>query len=385
MLQKLKNIFWHPTLIFLFALLNKFSAKNMLVIGVTGTKGKSSVSEMLYEIFKAAGHKTAIASGIHFAYPGHDEPNLYKMTMPGRGFLQRFLGKAKRSGAEVAIVEITSEGSLQSRHFFLNLDGLVVTNIHKEHIEAHGSFENYINAKRSIVRALEKSSKKERVLVVNNDNQFTKTFLSADVPNKLVFSGAKTPGEFVEANIRAAVTIAEAFGVKKDIAEKAVREMPQIKGRLEEIDAGQNFEVIIDYAHTPESLEALYSKYENNTKICVLGNTGGGRDTWKRPLMGEIAEKYCEQVILTNEDPYNEDPEKIVKEMHINMKKEPTVIMDRRKAIAHALSQAQENDVVLISGKGTDPYIMEANGKRIPWSDARVAKEELETLLQKKV
>lgn len=385
MIQKLKNIFWHPTINFLFAFLNGFPAKKMIVIGVTGTKGKSSVCDMLYAVFSAAGYKTALASGIRFAYPNHEEPNLFKMTMPGRGFLQRFLEKARRAGATHAIVEITSEGTLQSRHTFLELNALIVTNIHEEHIDRHGSFENYVAAKRSIVTVLEKSSKKNRVLVVNGDNEHTKNFLDAEVETKLTFSGAQTPGDFVNANMRAVIALAETYGIKKEVAEKALQDMPQIKGRLEPIDTGQDFKVIVDYAHTPDSLEALYDTFKNERKICVLGNTGGGRDTWKRPLMGTIAEKYCEAVILTNEDPYDENPEKIIHEMTVKMKKKPTVIMDRREAIRHALSLAQKDDVVLISGKGTDPYIMEANGKKRAWSDAAVTKEELENLLQKEV
>jgi UDP-N-acetylmuramoyl-L-alanyl-D-glutamate--2,6-diaminopimelate ligase len=380
MLQKLKNIFWHPALTFFFALKNGFPGHGMTVIGVTGTKGKSSVSEMLYEIFKAAGYKTALASGIHFAYPGADEPNLFKMTMPGRGFLQRFLGKAQRAGTQAAIVEITSEGAVQSRHRFIALDGLVVTNIQKEHIEAHGSFENYVAAKRKIVHALGTSSKKKRVLVVNEDDPVAKTFLDVGVPTKLTFRGAETPGDFHNANMRAAVTVAEAFGISKEVAEQAVASMPQIRGRVEPVECGQDFKAIVDYAHTPDSLIALYQRFPNTKRICVLGNTGGGRDTWKRPLMGEIADGYCDTVILTNEDPYDEDPEKIVREMVTGMKKEPLIIMDRRTAIGKALSLAKSGDTVLISGKGTDPYIMEANGKKLPWDDARIVREELEKL-----
>lgn len=381
----LKNSLWHPALAFLFAFLNGFPARSMLVIGVTGTKGKSSVADMLHAVFTAAGHKTALASTIRFVYPGYEEPNQYKMTMPGRGFLQRFLGRAKRAGADVVIIEITSEGARQSRHLFVNLDALVVTNIQKEHIESHGSFENYVAAKRHIVTALEQSSKKDRVLVVNGDNEWTRSFLDADVPTKLTFEGARTPGDFQNANMRAVVALAVHFGISKETVERAIQNMPQIKGRVEPIACGQNFKVIVDYAHTPDSLTALYEAFPNTKKICVLGNTGGGRDAWKRPGMGNIAEKYCEMVILTNEDPYDEAPEKIVNEMAAGMKSVPTIIMDRREAIRTALRMAQPGDTVLISGKGTDPYIMEAHGKKTPWSDTAVTKEELERLLGKRV
>ena len=153
MLTFLKNSLWHPALAFVSAALNGFPARSMTVIGVTGTKGKSTMCEMLSAAFTAAGHQTAVASTIRFAYPGVDERNMFKMTMPGRGYLQGFLAKARRAGATHAVIEITSEGARQHRHDFLFLDGLVVTNIHKEHIESHGSFEAYADAKRSLFLA----------------------------------------------------------------------------------------------------------------------------------------------------------------------------------------------------------------------------------------
>ena len=150
---------------------------------------------------------------------------------------------------------------------------------------------------------------------------------------------------------------------------------------MERIDAGQDFLAVVDYAHTPDSLQALYDAFPNRRKICVLGNTGGGRDTWKRPEMGAIADAECESVILTNEDPYDENPENIVNAMASGMKRKPRIVMDRRDAIREALSLAKAGDVVLISGKGADPYIMGPHGTKTPWSDATVVREELEKLL----
>ena len=137
---------------------------------------------------------------------------------------------------------------------------------------------------------------------------------------------------------------------------------------------------MVDYAHTPDSLKALYDAYPGR-KICILGNTGGGRDTWKRPEMGRIADESCEKVILTNEDPYDEDPRAIVEAMAKGMKRAPEIIVDRREAIRAALRAARPGDAVLVSGKGTDPFIMTANGAKTPWSDSRVVREELERLL----
>lgn len=143
--------------------------------------------------------------------------------------------------------------------------------------------------------------------------------------------------------------------------------------------------MIVDYAHTPDSLKAIYeaTNYAKK-KICILGNTGGGRDTWKRPEMAKIAESYCDHIILTNEDPYDEDPVAIVRDMHVAITKKPVeIIMDRREAIAKAISLAHESDAVVITGKGTDPYIMGPHGTKQEWSDAKVVREEIEKLLKK--
>jgi UDP-N-acetylmuramoyl-L-alanyl-D-glutamate--2,6-diaminopimelate ligase len=137
----------------------------------------------------------------------------------------------------------------------------------------------------------------------------------------------------------------------------------------------------VDYAHTDDSLRKLYETFPTSRKIAVLGSTGGGRDSWKRPVLGKIADEYCDEIIITNEDPYDEDPMKIINEVASGMEKhDPTIILDRREAIAKALSLANKGDTVLISGKGTDPYIMGPNGTKIPWDDATVAKEELEKM-----
>lgn len=396
------RFFYHPLLSFSSALISGFPAKKMTVIGVNGTKGKSTTAEMLFAIFREAGHKTALASTIRFAIGDESKPNLFKMTMPGRGFLQRFLKEAKQKGATHAVVELTTEGAREWRHKFLYLDALIMLNVQKEHIERFGSFENYVKAKWKIARELETSPKKEKAIVVFTDDERNSDFQNTKVQTILPFSRGELeelkttkhqtsfiykdvlftiplPGEFSATNALSAIKLAEHVGIPLETSKKALERMEQVKGRLEPVDVGQDFNVIVDYAHTPDSLKALYGAYTGK-KICVLGNTGGGRDTWKRPLMGQIADEMCETVILTNEDPYDEDPEKIIKEMTMEMTRDPLIIMDRREAIRKALSLAKSGDSVLISGKGTDPYIMEANGKKTPWSDYEVTKEELKKI-----
>lgn len=397
---------YHRALSFFMALSYGFPARKLVVIGVTGTKGKSTVAEMLFSILRVAGYKTALISTIRFAIEDESEPNRYKMTLQGRGFAQAFMHKAIKAGCTHLVIELTSESVLQYRHWFLDLDGLIVTNIQREHIESHGSFENYVAAKRALVETLVRSPKRTRVLVSNEDIIESRLFLSAKVSHSVGFSvkelsnvanddrsvqfdyagthfSLPLPGTFNAMNALAAVKMGEEFGVVRSLSAQALSVLSPVRGRVEHIEEGQDFLAIVDYAHTPDSLQALYGAFPNHRKICVLGNTGGGRDTWKRPEMGKIAAGACEKVILTNEDPYDEDPRAIIDAMAAGMQRKPEIIMDRREAIRAALRAARPGDVVLISGKGTDPFIMGASGLKTPWSDARVVREELERLRTK--
>lgn len=405
-LFRLLQPLYHRFLVFVGAALYRFPSKHMTVIGVTGTKGKSSTAEIIYSILDSAGYKVALASTIHFKIGEHTDRNLFKMTMPGRFFLQQFLAKAKRYGATHVVIEMTSEGVLQHRHKFIYLDALVFTNLSHEHIEAHGSFENYKAAKLKLRDALEDSPKEKKYMIANHDDEHGKDFLKVTIAEKVPFSlrelrdiveypeirfryndveyYSPLKGLFNVYNIFAAMRAAEIFKTPKEALKKGIERLDIIHGRVEHIFEGQQFTVVVDYAHTPDSLLKLYRTFRDKEKICVLGNTGGGRDTWKRPEMAKIAEKYCSHVILTDEDPYDEDPKKIVREMAAGMtKKKPEIIMNRREAIKAALRTVSNDGVVLITGKGTDPYIMRANGKKEPWSDADVAHEELKMLLGK--
>ncbi len=400
---------YHFVLAVIGALWYRFPSKEITVIGVTGTKGKSTVVELVNAIFEADGRRTAVAGTIRFKIGEKSERNLYKMTMPGRFFLQRFLRDAVNGGCDVAIVEMTSQGVLQSRHRFIHLDALIFTNLSPEHIEAHGSYEKYIAAKLEIARELEKSQKRPRFIIANKDDEQGPRFLEADVEHalpyglsdlelhnlnkddiSLVLQGTtiRVPliGLFNVYNTLAAITCARAFGVPMKTVLKALSNLAPIKGRVELFrspkDAPKKVTAVVDYAHTPDSLEKLYQAFEKERKVCILGNTGGGRDTWKRPEMARIAEKHCERIILTNEDPYDEDPKKIVDDMvrGIDDTSKLSIIMDRRKAIRTALEEAPDGSVVIISGKGTDPYIMGPNNTKTPWSDAKVVTQEMASL-----
>ncbi len=398
---------YHFLLALIGALYYRFPSKELVVVGVTGTKGKSSTAEILGNIFEAAGYTTAVLGTIKFKIGNTTERNLKKMTMPGRFFVQRFLRDAVSAGCTHAVVEMTSEGAVQYRQRFIDMDALIFTNLSPEHIESHGSYENYRDAKLSIARTLARSGKQHRFMVANTDDKESILFLAIPhvepVPYSLqdaedliadeqhstfVFHDTNVTshlgGKFNVWNIIGAATAAMKLSVPLDAIARGIKNTAKIAGRMERIEAGQSFPVIVDYAHTPDSLEAIYGAFENFENICVLGNTGGGRDKWKRPAMGALAEKYCAEIILTDEDPYDEDPKQILDEIAAGMKnKKPQIILDRRQAIATALLLAKQKHrpAVLITGKGTDPFIMGSDGTKLEWDDRVVAMEEIQKLL----
>ncbi len=415
MLHKIKQLkifdyirpIYHYLLAFLGALIYIFPSRKINVVAVTGTKGKTSVVEILGAILEEAGYKVALASTLRFKIGPESENNLFKMTMPGRFFLQRFLRRAVSANCNYAVVEMTSEGAKQFRHKFIATNALIFTNLSPEHIEAHGSFEKYLDAKLKIAKALERSSKKNKVVVANADDEYGQRFLNINNADKFTYSlkdvepyqvfsegveftfrGVKIKsalsGKFNIYNLLAGATYAINQNISAEVIRRAIENFMGIRGRVEKIEEGQNFTVIVDYAHTADSLEKLYEVFQNSRKICVLGNTGGGRDKWKRPEMANVAEKNCDHIILTNEDPYDEDPMTIMQTMADEIRETPVeIIIDRREAIAKALNLALEGDSVLITGKGTDPFIMGPHGSKTPWSDAAVCREELRKILPK--
>jgi UDP-N-acetylmuramoyl-L-alanyl-D-glutamate--2,6-diaminopimelate ligase len=369
------------------ALWYRFPSRSLYLVGITGTKGKTTTTELVNAILEEAGYKTALSSTLRFKIANESKPNLKKMSMPGRGFLQKFLRQAQAAGCTHVVLEMTSQGVPQFRHKFIDLDALIFTNLAPEHIDSHGSYENYRAAKLAIAESLAHSSKPRKLLVVNADDKEADKFLAIKGPEKVTFSLAKQPsytsasqliGDFNKYNILAAGTFANAIGISDEVIIRAVQKFKGVQGRMEQV-LGAPFQIIVDYAHTPDSLEAVYQAFPNQRKIAVLGGTGGGRDKWKRPVMGALAEKYCDQIFFTDEDPYDENPETIVNEVvgGVKDKNKYQIIMNRREAIAAALRAARPNDVVLITGKGTDPYIMRAHGTKEPWSDYKVAQEEL--------
>ncbi len=436
---------YHWVLGFFGALCFWFPSRKLLVIGVTGTTGKSSTAFFLAKIFEEAGYKVGMASTIFFKIGEEELLNNKKMTMIGRFQLQKFLCQMVKAKCHIAIVETTSEGIKQFRHRWINYDIVLFTNLSPEHIEAHGSFIKYREAKGKLFSHLARGRKKilpffgrkffPKTAVINMDDEHAEFFLSIPVERtygytmkdkhlcelianecrmvvsdhiqffhknirearaeftigNVPFSLSLFGGEHHVANSLAAVGTALAVGVDLFSASNALKKIVSIPGRLERIVEGQNFEVIVDYAFEPKAMNALYKAIESLEEkprriIHVAGGTGGGRDKSRRSIIGGFIGKHADIFIVTNEDPYDEDPQKIIAEVaggakKVGLKEDKNLflILDRREAIQKALQLVEKNDLVLITGKGSEQAIVE-KGKLIPWDDRKVVREELAKL-----
>ena len=390
-----------------------FPSKEIKVISVTGTNGKSTVVNLTSRILKEAGYKTASFSSVAFRIGSEEEPNKLRMTMPEGFSLQRFLRRAVNEKCDYAVLEVTSEGVKQYRHKFIDFELVAITNLTPEHIESHGGFENYRKAKAKLFQVIKK------IHVVNLDDEQAEYFLQFPAQKKYGYrikSSSQNTGllknkenmrviearnesvsesgvEFSINNIKmqlpllgrfniynalAAICICLSQGVDLDVCKEGLKKTKGIPGRMEMV-IFQPFRLIVDYAFTPNALNQVYKTIKENFSpqnlICVLGSCGGGRDKWKRPILGESAAKYCDTIIVTNEDPYDEDPMEIINQVAEGTHGKALKILERKEAIKKALQSARPNDLVVITGKGSEPSICLAGGKQIPWDDRRVAKE----------
>jgi len=400
---------------FLGALFFGFPSKQIFVFGVTGTKGKSTVLELINAILEAAGKKTALLSSIRIKINKQSQKNYLDNTMPGRAFIQRFLKEAVKAGCDYVLVEVTSQGVLQHRHSFIKWSAALFTNLAPEHIEAHGGFENYRKTKGDFFRCVvNQKSPSQKLIFINQDDSSAQYFAEAakgplsrnrnsfqqgqggkiifysksEIRNyKLTIPGSLS-GDFNLENIAGAIAFAKSQGIDEKNTREAIKNFCGVPGRMDIVQT-EPFAAVIDYAHTPDSLEKVYQslrqKFLSADKqaklICVLGSAGGGRDKWKRPKMGEIAAKYCEEIILTNEDPYDENPLEIMDQIESGIKnKKADKILNRQEAIRKALSLAKKGDAVVITGKGCEPWLHLENGKKIPWDERKTVANEIQNL-----
>ena len=381
---------YHFTLGLIAEIIYFFPSWRIKVIGVTGTKGKTTTIELLDAILEQAGYRTALLSSIRVKLARDSKINTFGNTQPGRFFIQSFLREAVRKKCRYAVLEVTSQGIVLFRHRFIKWRQAVITNLSPEHIEAHGSFEAYRRAK---FRFLKYASRRGASIFINGDDEQSEYFRNAfkerrpiiysktDLPNfsNKVFN--LLPGEFNKENLAAAASVAGTLGIGQEIIKEAIEHFPGVPGRMEFVQR-EPFAVVVDYAHTPDSLELVYQTLtEKNRKgglICVLGSAGGGRDKWKRPKLGEIASRYCKEIILTDEDPFDEDPAQIIAEIKAGVTvPDVSEVLNRKQAIFKAIGIAKPGDTVIITGKGSESYLRVADGKQIPWSDKTIALEAL--------
>ncbi len=406
-MKALKKIY-HFILAFLGNIIYFFPSRKIFVLGVTGTKGKSTVLELINAILEKAGYKTVLISSVRIKIDNQSQIN-FGNSMPGRLLLKKLLRQAVKAKCQYALVEVTSEGVVQYRHLFIDWDAGFFINLKPEHIEAHGSFEKYREAKLSFFKYLCRSSKPKLFFFINKEDEnasfFEKVAQSSLKGEIFLFSGFEfqkseiyqnlqnpwLKTEFNLENTAAAVSFAQSQKIDQKIILEALNSFPGVPGRFEFIQK-EPFAVMIDYAHTPDSLEKVYRElyrlgYLN--LICVFGSAGGGRDKWKRPVMGNVAQRYCQEIILTNEDPYDDDPEEILKDIEKGIKTtqiETRVwkILDRKEAIKKALILAYKNKAtVVITGKGSEPFIHLAKGEKIKWNEKEVVEECLKELKSK--
>ena len=434
---------YHFVLSWISSLVYGRPSEKIIVIGVTGTTGKTTSTYLIAKALESAGYKVGFTSTAMFNNGEKEWLNDKKMTMVGRFFTQKILKQMVEHKCQYAIVETTSEGVRQFRHRFINYDILVFTGLYPEHIDSHGSFENYKKAKGKLFRHLanckvkyaneerrivksESGIKKigleriKKTTIINGDDEHADYFLNFSAEQKIIctqsdkydnlsekfkvlkyskveadrhgtnFEVNKIPinlqilGKFNATNAMNAIGVALSQDIEMEKIKKGLEKITGVAGRLEKIDEGQDFTVIVDYAFEPNALEKLYetiSFIPHNKVIHVLGSAGGGRDVARRPKLGHIAGEKADFVIVTNEDPYDENPEIIINQVAFGAEKAGKIdkenlfkISDRREGIKKALDLAEEGDIVLITGKGSEQAICVAHGEKITWDDRGVVR-----------
>ena len=391
-------------------------AKKLRVIAATGTNGKTTTINFLNEILKEAGYKTAMFSTANIEIDGEQTVNDTNSTTATVARLQKFFKQAATADVEFALVEATSHALDQHKFAGVDFEMAIMTNLTQDHLDYHKTMENYADAKAKIFEA------NPKFIVLNSDDEWFDFFNKFDaseqkitygtndlaevkiVGAKLYKKGSEAkiiidnnvelevatnlPGKFNVYNMTAAISAAYLLGISLEDIQEGVANLEEISGRFERAVENLPFEVIVDYAHTPDGLEKVLEASKNITKgrtILVFGACGD-RDRAKRPIMGEIAKRLADRVILTDEENYTEDAEQIRNEIKSGMgEKLPAhieEIADRREAIKKALQIAQKGDTVLVTGLGHEVFRV-IDGEKVPWNDTEIAREVAKELFEK--
>ena len=426
LLDRLKNwipldsylrILYHKVRAMLAAVCYGFPANRMIVIGVTGTDGKTTTCAMITAILKQASYKVGLISTVLCSIGDDTWMNESKMTSLDPFTMNSYLSKMKKAGCHYAVIEISSHAILYNRIWGVNVDVAVMTHISSDHLDLHRTLQNYIQTKKKLFTSLNYFTRKPqvpKVIILNNDDQYIQEF-EETIADKKYFYGIHVssqvygmnvvcntqqtsftvrlanvtenitiplPGAFNVYNALAAITVALSQNISLSVMKEALSHFSGVPGRMEAIDEGQPFSVIVDYAHTEDALKKVLSTIRPTVSgklILVFGATGD-RDRTKRPKMGEIAHRYAHQIILTDDDPYTENNMSIIQEVTKGIHRQEShdfwTIPNRRQAIKTAITIAEKGDMVLITGKGAEQVQVLQTGK-IPWDDRMIARQYL--------
>jgi UDP-N-acetylmuramoyl-L-alanyl-D-glutamate--2,6-diaminopimelate ligase len=395
--------------------LHGFPARGLKVIGVTGTNGKTTTSFMIHRMLHQAGYKVGLMSTVGYGVGADIQPQLHHMTNVSVPELMQRLKWMRHQGVEWLVLETTSHALAQHRVFGVPYSVAVMTNVTHEHLAYHRTFERYVTAKRRLFKLANKNKRGLQIGIINAEDPSAALFAS-DVANSLLY-GVKAgdvraeqikqspkgvrydvhyagetydidchlPGSFNIYNSLAAVCVGIKLGLTKQQIEQGIAALEGVEGRMTRIDEGQDFDLIVDYAHSPDSFEKLFKDLKPSIKgklIVLFGSLGGG-DRGKRPLQGELAGQYADMVILCEEDDRQEDPQQILDEIAVGVQKAGKIIdkdlfliHDRVEAINFAIKQAKPGDTVLLLGKGHEKTIEHADGEH-PWDEIATARQAL--------
>ncbi|MDD2823035.1 MAG: UDP-N-acetylmuramoyl-L-alanyl-D-glutamate--2,6-diaminopimelate ligase [Candidatus Daviesbacteria bacterium] len=367
---------------------NGFPGKKLKVIGVTGTDGKTTTVNMIYRILQAAGKKVSMISTINAEIGGKSYDTGLHVTSPKTSDLQAFMKKSVENGDELMVLEVSSHAISQFRVWGVNFEIGVITNITPDHLDYHGSFENYVKAKGSLLSnvkyaVLNKDDKQfdllkkmttGKVLTFSKNND-------ADINYRNLQLKLKVPGEYNQLNAEAAFLVGQALGIEKKVIVDALNNFTGLTGRMESIDNNLGISVFVDFATTSNAYENILEDLKAKTKgkLIILFGSAAERDSSKRSKIGEIAARFADITILTDDDPRFEDRNKIMEEIAVGYYKvrgkDDSHLykqLGRKEAIELAFKLAKKGDVIALIGKGHEKS-MAIEGKELPWSDQEAA------------
>jgi UDP-N-acetylmuramoyl-L-alanyl-D-glutamate--2,6-diaminopimelate ligase len=347
------------------------------VAGITGTNGKTTTAYLLWSILDAAGERPGLLTNVERRVG--DEVRGVGLNTPEAIDLQRLFREMVDAGNRACVMEATSMASVKGRLEGTRFVVLVFTNLTQDHLDFHGTMEDYFESKRRLFGQAARA-------VINVGDEFGAR-LAAEIPDAVTFTTGeelgdvqvKLRGAFNVENAQAAIGAARALGVDEGAIKHGIEAVDRVPGRFDLIDEGQPFTVLVDYAHTPGALETVLDAARELSRgrvLCVFG-AGGDRDRAKRPLMGQVVTELADVALVTSDNPRSEDPAAIANEVVDGLDLE--VELDRRRAIERMLESAEDGDVVVIAGKGHEQG-QEIAGKKLPFDDGEVARDVLRRL-----